>query len=254
MCAGSDLPSLVGMGRLGVPLVLVLLVLVGGCAVGGPPPDRDPDRVAQVIALAIDSPRQDDAVGYARAAMDTRAARDGRLAVVGVSPAYLVLRVHFEAFEDTSFFTFERHVPEVLACYDVQVGRSGIEGEPTRRTCPVGASPVQLPPPPAARTIPPGADAALRAALRRASSRAVDAAVRRGLRAAARGTLAPEVRMATQGSDVGVSVRGEDACLLGSRIDGEVLVWRPSRVQVQPGELSCDPATALGRMGIDPPH
>jgi hypothetical protein len=216
MCAGSDLPSLVGMRRLGVPLVLVLLVLVGGCAVGGPPPDHDPDRVAQVIALAIDSPRQDDAVGYARAAMDTRAARDGRLAVVWVSTSHLVLRVHFEAFEDTSFFTFERHVPEVFACYDVQVGRSGIEGEPTRRTCPVGASPVQLPPP--------------------------------------RGTLAPEVRMATQGSDAGVSVRGEDACLLGSRIEGEVLVWRPSRVQVQPGELSCDPATALGRMGIDPPH
>jgi hypothetical protein len=60
--------------------------------------------------------------------------------------------------------------------------------------------------------------------------------------------------VAAQGSDVGVSVSGQDGCLLGSRVDGEVLVWRPSRVHLQPGELSCDPATALGRMGIDPPH
>ena len=25
-------------------------------------------------------------------------------------------------------------------------------------------------------------------------------------------------------------------------------------LQVQPGELSCDPATALGRLGTSPPH
>ncbi len=56
------------------------------------------------------------------------------------------------------------------------------------------------------------------------------------------------------GADLGISVRGDDGCLLGSRVDGTALVWRPSWVQVQPGELSCDPATALGRLGIDPPH
>jgi hypothetical protein len=43
-------------------------------------------------------------------------------------------------------------------------------------------------------------------------------------------------------------------CLLGSRIQGNVLVWRPSWRQVQPGELTCTPETALSRDGVTPPH
>jgi hypothetical protein len=253
MCAGACVPSVLGMRIVG--LLVAVLVCVTGCAGGGPAPDRDADHVAQVVALAIDFPRQDDAVGYARAAADTRAARDGRLAVVGVSASRLVLRVHFDAYEDDTSFTLRRHVPAVTTCYDVAVSVSGT-GDPVRRTCPAHAAPVHLPPPPPVRVVPQGADAVVRAALRRRSGGAerVEAAVRSGLPAPARGTLAPEVRVAAQGSDVGVSVSGQDGCLLGSRVDGEVLVWRPSRVQVQPGELSCDPATALGRMGIDHPH
>jgi hypothetical protein len=234
-------------------VLVCLSFCVTGCAVGGPPPDRDPDRVAQVVALAIDYPRQDDAVGYARAAADTRAGRDGRLAVVEVSESRLVLRVHFDAEEDTTSFALQPHVPAVTACYEVGVGVAGV-GEPERRSCPAGAAPVVLPPPPPVRQLPVGADAVVRSALRRTSPDAVEAVVRRGLRAPARGTLAPSVEVTARGSDVGVSVAGEDGCLLGSRVDGEVLVWRPSRVQVQPGELSCDPLTALGRMGIHPPH
>jgi hypothetical protein len=238
-----------------VGLVAAVLVCLTGCAVGGPPPDRDPDRVAQVVSLAIDFPRQDDAVGYARAAADTRAARDGRLAVVGVSERRLVLRVHFDAYDDDTSFTLRRHVPAVTTCYDVAVGVAGV-GEPERRSCPPDATPVVLPPPPPVAEIPVGADAVVRSVLRRTSSgsEAAAAGVRRGLRPPTAGALAPQVRAAVRGTDVGISVHGDDCCLLGSRVHGRVLVWRPSREQVQPGELSCDPATALGRFGTTPPH
>ena len=242
-----------------IGLLAAVLVGLAGCAVGGPSldrdPGRDPDRVAQVVALAIDYPRQDDAEGYARAAADTRAGRDGRLTVVKVGEGHLVLRVHFDAFEDTSFFTFGRQVPAVTACYDVEVGVSGVR-DPERRSCPVGARPVTLPPAPPVMQVPPGADEVVRAALRRRSwgATAVGSFVRRRLAAPAHDTLAPEVRVAARGADVGVSVRGRNGCLLGSRRSGGVLVWRPSAVQVQPGELSCDATTALDRLGTRPPH
>ena len=171
--------------------------------------------------------------------------------MVGVSEKQIVLRVHLAAWHSTAVFGGDE--PEVFTCYDVEVDRFGTH-DPVRRTCPAGASPVHLPPPPPVMEIPDGADAVVRSALRRTSSGAVEAAVRRGLRAPRPGTLAPEIQVAEDGSDTGVSVRGEDNCLLGSRVDGTVLVWRPSRAQVQPGELSCDPQTALGREGITPPH
>ena len=57
--------------------------------------------------------------------------------------------------------------------------------------------------------------------------------------------------MATDGADLGVALSEPDdrSCLLGARTGGKVLVWRPSRVQLQPGELSCDPGTALAGQG-----
>jgi hypothetical protein len=238
------------VGLLGCVLVLGG---VSACAVGGPPRSAETDHVAGIVALAIDFPRQDDAVGYARAAAATLAGQDGRLSVVGVSEKRIVLRVHLEAYDDTTSFSFDRHEPEVFTCYDLEVGVSGVS-EPERRSCPPGATPVALPPPPPVMEIPAGADAVVRSVLRRRSSSAVDAVVRRRLPGPAHGTLAPEVRVAARGGDLGVSVRGEDGCLLGSRVGGTVLVWRPSAVRVQPGELSCDPTTALGRLGIHPPH
>jgi hypothetical protein len=60
--------------------------------------------------------------------------------------------------------------------------------------------------------------------------------------------------VATDGTNIGVALAAPDHCLLGARIDGKVQVWRPSRVQVQPGELSCAPETALARQGMRPPH
>ena len=236
----------------------LVLACVSGCAIGGPPRADETDHIAEIVALAIDFPRQDDATGYARAAAATSAGQDGRLAVVQVDEKRIVLRVHLEAYDDTTSFTFfDRDEPEVFACYDLEVGVSGAS-EPERRPCPAGATPVRLPPPPPERQIPVGADAVVRSVLRHPPSSHTDtdtvAAVRRGLRPPIAGVLAPEVRAAVDGADLGISVRGDDGCLLGSRVDGTVLVWRPSSVQVQPGELSCDPTTALGRLGIHPPH
>jgi hypothetical protein len=50
-----------------------------------------------------------------------------------------------------------------------------------------------------------------------------------------------------------VSVRGDD-CLLGARTAGKVTVWRLADVQLQPGELTCDPHTALAGWGKDASH
>jgi hypothetical protein len=68
--------------------------------------------------------------------------------------------------------------------------------------------------------------------------------------------LPPTPQVATDGADIGVALAAPDdhSCLLGARIDGKVLVWRPSRVQVQPSELSCAPRTTLARQGTRPPH
>ncbi|WP_051277401.1 hypothetical protein [Marmoricola sp. URHB0036] len=234
---------------------VLMLGGVSACAIGGPPRADETDPIAQIVALAIDFPRQDDATGYARAAASTRAGQDGRLAVVQVGEKHIVVRVHLEAYDDTTSFSFvDRYEPEVFTCYDFEVGVSGVSA-PERRSCPAGAAPVHLPPPPPETEIPVGADGVVRSVLRHASSEAdAVAAVRRGLRPPTAGALAPEVRAAVHGADIGISVRGDDGCLLGSRVGGKALVWRPSWVQVQPGELSCDPATALGRLGIDPPH
>jgi hypothetical protein len=68
--------------------------------------------------------------------------------------------------------------------------------------------------------------------------------------------LLPAPQVATDGPDIGVALAAPDdhSCLLGARTDGKVLVWRPSRVQLQPGELTCGPGTALARQGTRPPH
>jgi hypothetical protein len=68
--------------------------------------------------------------------------------------------------------------------------------------------------------------------------------------------LPPTVEAAVDGTDVGISLRAASGrgCLLGARVGGHVSVGRPSRVQMQPGELTCDPQTALHLFDITPPH
>ena len=250
-------------------MLVPLLLLVGACGALGDPRVDDADRVAQTVADAISYPRQTSADGFARAAAATSSARSGRLAVVEVHDlvsrdaedpfARLVLRIHYSQSHSTGFAFFgSSDQPPLDVCYDVELGRYGVVGSPSRRDCPLRTTPVVVPPAPPVRKIPVGSDEAVSRVLRRlpadVDGERVRAAVVRSLPAAAPHSLEPEVQASTDGTDVGVSVRGEGDCLLGSRIGGQVLVWRPSWEQVQPGELSCDPTTALGRLGVTPPH
>ena len=68
--------------------------------------------------------------------------------------------------------------------------------------------------------------------------------------------LQPVFDTAVNGPDVGISLRASTAedCMLGARVGGKAMVWQPGRIQMQPGELTCDPQTALQLQGIQPPH
>ena len=250
--------------------VLGLAALAAGCA--RPPRSDETDRIAKVVADAISYPRQDSAAGYASAALATRAGRYGRLRVVAMEDlpadeaqdprARLVFLVHLDA--DESGWT---KVPAVTTCYEARFNYYGVIGSPDRIACPEDPTPIPPSTEPGPRVgIPDGADELVQRVLAgapRAEPRAeeVSAALLEGLRKAAAGAAGggegvPPPQVVVDGADIGVALFEPDgrACLLGARVGGQVLVWRPSRVQMQPGELSCDPGTALARQGTRPPH
>jgi hypothetical protein len=114
------------------------------------------------------------------------------------------------------------------------------------------------------REIPDGAAAIVAAVLDDASARSageVVSRIRDRLRSPATDPttglahLPLEVDADVRGDDIGVAVEGDGrSCVLGSRVGGSVLVWRPSRIQMMPGELTCDASTTLYRQGTSPPH
>ena len=156
----------------------------------------------------------------------------------------------------------------MTACYEASFSSYGVIGSSRRIGCPKDAAPITPPPaePGAGTVIPDGADELverlLTGAPRQPRAEQVRAAVSEGLRRAAaaapagREGVPPPPQVAADGTDIGVALFEPDSrgCLLGARADGQVLVWRPSRVQVQPGELRCDPGTALARQGTKAPH
>lgn len=248
-------------------LPLSVVLLVSGCGLAGwsTPGNDETDRIARVVSDAISWPRQDTAMGLARAASGTTAGRDGRLTVVEVAEldaatqeepfAELMFRVHLEG--STAGWV---ETDPVTACYRVEFDFYGVEGSPRRTDCPADAAPVDIPaapPPGPSAEIPDGADAVLRTELRRLppapDAGRLAATVAGSLPVSDQG-LPPDVEVDVDGGDVGISVRGDDACLLGARIAGRVEVWQPSDVLLQPGELTCDPQTALATWGQDPPH
>jgi hypothetical protein len=231
------------------------------------------DRIATTVATAISDPRPHSADGLVRAALATPAGRDSGLTVVESEElqadeladplARLVFRVHLEA-SGTGFSSTDA----VTACYEARFNFYGVIGSPRRIECPAGATaivPAPLPPE-AQAVIPPGFDdtlAELLAALPAAPSAAdITAAVTTalpvpgvdpttGLR-----DLPPAIEATVDGADIGISLWAPSGrhCLLGARVDGRIGVGRPSRVQLQPGELSCEPQTALHLFTIAPPH
>jgi len=246
---------------------LALIALIGSCSTA--PGSAETDRVATTVSAAMGYPRKHSAGELVRAA----ATKDSRLTVVEaqeltakttVDPlARLVMRVHIEG----SRSGLSSSEP-ISACYEARFNFFGAIGKPHRIDCPLGARaivPDPLPAKPRA-VIPEGFGSALRDLLVAlpALPDAGDVKVRVSGGSPAPGVdpnsglgnLAPTVEAAVSGADVGVSVWALDDrdCLLGARIDGNVMVGRPSRVQMQPGELSCDPQTALHFTDIRPPH
>ena len=264
---GAVAPSVVAMTRTAfLSLSAVLLVVGCGSTQLVAPGNEETDRVAQVVSDAISFPRQESAMGYARAAAATTAGQDGQLTVVEVTEltaeelsdpfAELTFLVHLEG--STSGFT---ETDPVTACYRAEFGFYGLVGSPDRTHCPENASPAEIPALPADQPgaeIPEGADRVLRGELHRSPGAPQAARVKAALAAAlardGQAAQPPSVTVAVDGADIGVSVRGDDDCLLGARTAGKVTVWSPSDVQMQPGELSCDPETALAGWGQDAPH
>jgi hypothetical protein len=158
--------------------------------------------------------------------------------------------------------------PPVTACYKAEFSFYGVVGGPRRMVCPRDATPITPPPtqPTPEIAIPDGADAVVEQVLSDAAPTPRAEEIRAALAEAlgrtspdalpGRRPLPPTPQVTTDGADIGVALAVPDdhSCLLGARVDGKVLVWRPSRVQVQPGELSCAPGTALARQGTRPPH
>lgn len=235
------------------------------CACAGRHPGNDEtDRIAQVVSDAISWPRHDSAIGYARAAADTTAAKDGRLTIVGVEEleaedvedpfARLTYRIHLEG----SLGGFIETDP-VTACYVAEFDLYGVAGAPDRIGCPADAEPVAIttPDPTPVAKVPAGFERTVRRALVALPGRPEQRRLTDDLVAALDtdpGSPAPQVDTVVDGTDAGVAVRGDDDCLLGARVSGKVEVWSPSSVQLQPGELTCDAFTALAQQGQHAPH
>lgn len=252
-----------------------LSVLCAAVLVACAPGDTETDRVAKQIAAEIDSPPQTSAAQYARKALETDLGRSPGFAVVEMrdTPSddpkavtmHLVFRVHHDGAQDG----WSTQQP-VTACYDVGFTFRGWVSGPSRRDCPAGATPVNPPPIPLWE-VPGGFDPALQTVLTGLPATVTQddvlAALARSMPAVRpfnpdtqTADRAPLQDVALRGADVGVAYRAGDRstggidCLLGSRVKGTTLVWRPSWAQVQPGELTCTGETALDRQGTTPPH
>lgn len=238
------------------------VAIVAGCSGTGatdPPGNAETDRIARVVADAISYPRQDDAEGLARAALATGAGEDGRLTVIAAEDleageltdplAQLVFRIHLVSSEP-SFGT----EPPITACYDAQFNHYGIIDEPRRANCPSGdVEPVVPPPPPPTPTLPTDADARLRTALDGLSDtqRTDPDVVLATVEALALTDIPPEV--APGRGAIGVAMRSGDDCLL-ARVAGQVEVWTPHGVYLEPGEVGCDAGAAADGLTQRPPH
>jgi hypothetical protein len=251
---------------------LALVAVLASCST--PPGNAQTDRVAATVATAISSPRQRSADGLVRAALATTAGEQSDLVVIEAKDidahqiadplARLVFRVHFDGAEKGFSST-----DPITACYAAQFNFYGIVGSPRRIQCSRTATaivPEPLPPQPrvaiparfagrlakllAAQPATPSARDVRARVVRDLPARRVDAQT--GLR-----DVPPVVGAAVvSGDDIGVSLADPAGrrCLLGARVDAHVTVWRPTRIQLQPGELTCDPQTALHLQGTRAPH
>jgi hypothetical protein len=168
--------------------------------------------------------------------------------------ARLTFRVHLP--ESSSGWD---QVPALTRCYRVDFSTYGVmDGSPRSTDCPVRTSWVEAAPAPPRRVTPVGSIEAVRRVLARApramTVEALRASIERALPAQPAHTLRPTIGVGADGPDLGVALRDDGGCLLAARLDGVVTAWALSPAQAQPGEISCAPASALGRLGTRPPH
>ncbi|MFF5174461.1 hypothetical protein ACFY3U_17725 [Micromonospora sp. NPDC000089] len=233
-------------------------LLLSGCAVHEAAPG-DAERLARqqardrldelTAAIDRDRPWQADEFGRLVAGRDQveLVALDGttRGAGDGVS---LVVRTHGEATTKTWDGADDGHA-EVALCHRLRY-RSDAVDPVTEVECPAGAPVTPRP----AATLPAGVDERLRRELPTGSA-ATEASVGALLD---RMRLDPRVRrdVATLDGHIGLALRADrrGSCLLARVVGDRVEVWRPSAVQLQPGELSCSAETAASGQGQRSPH
>ena len=213
------------MRSLFLPLLSVLLLTGCGLAESLKPGNQETDRVARVVSDAIAWPRQDSAMGYARAAAATTAGQDGRLTVIEVTeleadePTDPFGELKFLVHLDGSTSGLIKTDP-VTACYRVTFGFYGVADSPRRADCPENPAAVDISAAPSAgprieipKALTSGSVqsfAGCRPHCRRRSSRPICSGVPVDADA-----QQPAVAAAVDGTEVGVSIRGDDDGLLG---------------------------------------
>lgn len=244
-------------------LFVLCVVSLAACARG----DAETDKVAAQVAYESGAYPQTSAARYARKALDAVHGTSPSFAVVEMrdtpsddpdaATVHLVFRVHHDGTQDELF-------PQkpVTACYDVGYNFRGLAAQPSRRDCPAGAAPVNPPPIPL-REVPDGFDPALRSVIAGLPAAVTENDVLAALARSMPGPPSvnpdkqtppppPVQDVALRGTDVGVAYRAGDPstygtdCLLGSRVRGTTLVWRPEWDRVQSGAVPCTAETALG--------
>jgi len=202
--------------------------LLAGC--GAAEADRAEQEARAVGLRMVNSgAREGDAVSHARFA---------GAEVVEAADRRVVIRLRLEAFD-----RWGQHVTDPPRCFAYELDGGVDEHEPHAVDCPRRGA-LRLPPAPRVPTLPAGAERRIERVLRERPAE-LAAAVRRRLRARdVRVTAAPG----------GVAAAAGDDCVLARFRGRRIEVWRPSRVQLQPGELTCDAATAVAGSGQRPPH
>jgi hypothetical protein len=245
---------------------LCATVLLASCGVlaGSPPGDEETDRQSQTLADAISYPRQENAAGFARAALATTLGKTPSFSVLEATDlphtattdpmAHLVWRIHREAYHGPY-----RDDPELNACYAVDFNYYGASSGPTRIACPAAAVPI-TPPPLPKRDIPASYAPALKAVLGKLPDRLSEDDVRAAVAAGlpkpevdpetGLANVPPQVTVVVQGADVGVALLAHTGpeskdCMLGRRVDGAVTVWSLNQRDLNM-ETPCTTRTALG--------
>lgn len=247
-----------------LPCVVVSCLGLTSCGLVSGPDYAETDRQSETLAMAIAYPRQPDADGLARAALNTPLGKTPEFSVLEATDlphtrpdepmARLVWRIHVDRYEPG---LGSREAFDV--CYRVEFDYYGATENPVRIDCPSDAVPV-APAPTARHDIPqedrPALEAVL-AALPAAPTEAdVRAAVVEGLPPSpvdddtGLARVPPEVFVEVKGVDVGVALFARTGvestdCVLGHRVGGVVAVWPLNWRDLGPHEVPCTTETAF---------